>query len=56
MISSDRKRDELEKCFRYDTKATIETLMYLGMETSLLNDIFNAPKGKIWLMPTSKEA
>lgn len=55
-ISSDRKRDELEKCFRFDTKKTIETLMYLGMETTLLSDIFQSPTGKIWLMPTSKEA
>lgn len=55
-ISSDRKRDELEKCFRFSTKKTIETLMYLGMETSLLSDIFEVPSGKIWLLPTSKEA
>lgn len=55
-ISSDRKRDELEKCFRFSTKKTIETLMYLGMETSLLSDIFEVPTGKIWLLPTSKEA
>ncbi len=55
-ISSDRKRDELEKCFRFSTKKTIETLMYLGMETTLLSDIFEVPTGKIWLLPTSKEA
>lgn len=55
-ISSDRKRDELEKCFRFDTPKTIETLMYLGMETSFLKDIFKSPKGHIWLLPTSKEA
>lgn len=55
-ISADRKRDELEKCFRFSTKKTIETLMYLGMETTLLSDIFEAPSGKIWLLPTSKEA
>ncbi len=54
-ISADRKRDELEKCFRFDTAKTIETLMYLGMETSLLQDIFKAPSGTIWLLPTSKE-
>jgi tRNA nucleotidyltransferase/poly(A) polymerase len=54
-ISTDRKRDELEKCFRFDTSKTIKTLMYLGMETTLLRDIFKAPSGTIWLLPTSKE-
>ena len=54
-ISADRKRDELEKCFRFDTCKTIETLMYIGMETKFLEHIFNGATGKIWLFPTSKE-
>lgn len=53
-ISSDRKRDELEKCFRFNTKLTIETLSYLGAETSLLSAIFDCPNNKIWLLPTTK--
>lgn len=55
-ISADRKRDELEKCFRFSTVRTLEELHFLGKETTLLSDIFEVPTGKIWLLPTSKEA
>lgn len=55
-ISADRKRDELEKCFRFSTVKTIETLMYIGMETKFLEHVFDGKSGKIWLLPTSKEA
>lgn len=53
-VSSDRKRDELEKCFRFNTKLTIDTLSYFGIGTTFLQDIFDVPNGKIWLLPTSK--
>lgn len=52
-ISSDRKRDELYKCFAHDTIGTIQMIEAYPVELS--HAIFNSKTGKIWLMPTSKD-
>lgn len=56
-ISMDRKREEIGKCFKFSTIKTFKTLNMISRDnsTGLLTDIFDAPTGKIWLMPTSKE-
>jgi tRNA nucleotidyltransferase (CCA-adding enzyme) len=51
-VSSDRKRDEMYRCFAYDTVATMDTLSAYPLLTQA---IFNGATGTIWLMPTSKE-
>jgi tRNA nucleotidyltransferase (CCA-adding enzyme) len=50
-VSDERKREELEKCFRADTPGT---LRYLS-EFPLLRDACFLPRGKLWLLPTAKE-
>lgn len=49
-ISIDRKKEELHKMFKYDTKMTIKVLNILSED--FLNAIF---EDAIWLMPTNKK-
>jgi tRNA nucleotidyltransferase/poly(A) polymerase len=51
-VSSDRKRDEMYRCFAYDTVTTMDTLATYPLLTQA---IFDGHTGKIWLMPTSKD-
>ena len=50
-LPEDRIRDELVKCFKIDTCATLMQLEDFG----LTHRIFDNPKYNLWLMPTSKE-
>lgn len=51
-VSADRKRDEMYKCFAFDTISTMNTMeAYPGLAKA----VFAGETGKIWLMPTSKE-
>jgi tRNA nucleotidyltransferase (CCA-adding enzyme) len=51
-VSSDRKRDEMYRCFAHNTLGTIATLT--EYDSFLAEAIFDGPT-KVWLMPTSKE-
>lgn len=50
-ISKERVREELYKCFKYDTLLTIKTLESFP----LLRAIVLGPNSPVWLEPTSKE-
>jgi tRNA nucleotidyltransferase (CCA-adding enzyme) len=52
-ISLDRKRDEMTKCFSFNTLRTLEVLHKLP--SSFVSAIFDGDTGAMWLMPTSKE-
>jgi tRNA nucleotidyltransferase (CCA-adding enzyme) len=51
-ISMDRKRDELYRCFSFDTIATMQFLQ--KSPAYFVQAIFNGATGKIWLSPTNK--
>jgi tRNA nucleotidyltransferase (CCA-adding enzyme) len=51
-ISVDRKRDELYRCFAYDTLFTMEWLS--SMHYTFRNAVFKGSTGPLWLEPTSK--
>jgi poly(A) polymerase len=50
VVSGERIREELYKCFKYDTMKTLE---YLNSYPTLRDYIFN--KTKLWLKPTFEE-
>lgn len=52
-ISVDRKRDEMYKCFAFDTVATMKALQYAG--DRFIRAIFQGETGPLWLMPTNKD-
>lgn len=52
-ISVDRKRDEMYKCFAFDTIATMEALQWAG--PNFIKAVFQGETGPLWLMPTNKE-
>ncbi len=52
-ISVDRKRDELRKCFAFDTRLTLRLMGNMGAD--FMFACFDGATGKIWLEPTSKE-
>jgi poly(A) polymerase len=49
VVSTERVREELYKCFKHDT---LKTLMYLEMFPTLQDYAFKG--NKLWLMPTNK--